>query len=104
MPVRRLDPYQLGSVVRLRPSSGRTRLVVKAPSGLELKAPLDKGGYVDLWLPQVGTWTYYWEGDRGPEQTLEVAEVDDVLDELVDAVPELVQPAPPMAITRHPRR
>ena len=53
----------LGSIVRLRaPSAGESCRVV-APDGLVLFPNLGERRSFELWVPQLGTWSYSWDDD-----------------------------------------
>lgn len=61
----RTAPYDAGTIVRLTcPTGPGARLEVTAPDGswFSLVAP---EGYYDLWLPEVGTYSYSWAGTDG---------------------------------------
>lgn len=98
MAVRR-PPYELGAIVRLRPGSGRSDSVtVTAPDGMIIIKPTRRPLF-DLWLPQIGTWTYVWsDGSTGSVEVVEAVDPEEIEDTFDPAL------APSMTISRGPRR
>lgn len=83
---RQLGPFQQGEVVTMRAHGRGDALLVTTPSGIELTIPAPRGR-TDLWLPELGTWTYRWSESEA--ETLEV-----VASEVVEEVAE----TPPVAL------
>jgi hypothetical protein len=75
MPVTSRDPYRLNEVTTLFPQDPSNEwLDITMPDGRQIKMR-KQGAGVEVWLGQLGTWTWSWsEDDYG---TLEVLAPDD---------------------------
>lgn len=63
----------------MRAPSDAERLFVEAPDGLFLAIPIPARRFVDLWLPQEGTWRYGWSAESVGDFKLEVVAAPEVV-------------------------
>jgi hypothetical protein len=78
--------YNVGEVVRMRPHGRGSYLWIKTPSGIEITAPSEGGGSVNLWIAEPGEWQARWE--LGELETFDaVVAVEEEPEEVENVVP-----------------
>jgi hypothetical protein len=95
--------YVSGELIRLRSLKSYSKFRAFAPDGLIVIIPSSRG-YIDLWVPQVGEWTYEW-GDFQDNVWLGSGQTGKLLvsdSSMTDELPETIQ-LPSMTVSRQLR-